>query len=133
MNLKANGKGDYILDENPELVSAIRTVERFAYSISEFERYKRCAYEFVIGNNSDEPLVYKEGMLLWIREMELNGKTKIHHLNKDLLKALKEDTLEALVEFAYKNEGIDRLFYFGLPVRKAKGKWLKNFMLRHFH
>jgi len=133
--------------------AVLQKIEFWRGSIQEYERYKRHAYEFIPSpKNHEERLILQDNFgarqffLVYPNRGEDSRTTYTYSATVDFENSLKQG-IEALVGFhANTRELHEPLipnvspktdiiyhYYYGLPVRKAKGKWLKNFLLRHFH
>lgn len=112
---------DYSYKEFSKLVKILDEIEKFPFSLNEFERVKRCAYEIISAKK-----------VIYIKVYE--GQYKSIELNKGINDALRSK-VEALVNSSYESDSDERMrcLYSGLPVKKAKGKWLRNFLLKHFY
>lgn len=117
---------------------ALRKIEIWQGSIEEYERYKKCAYEFIQPPEDTERkhrfVDNKYGVkqyTYFYNNLEDNG----YYATVDFEKSL-EEGVEAFVNFKVKSEIKDDgniHHYHGLPVRKAKSKGLRNLMLRYFY
>jgi hypothetical protein len=111
-----------------ESVERLRHIEYWSQSLAEFERYKRQAYEIV----SHEPNIGFPWVL---------GSPLLHLvINKDSdiisdYRKIDWNGVDAIVQSSGKciDEKLQHYQLRGIPVRKAKGKWLKNMILKYYH
>lgn len=111
---------DYVLD---------RKLELWQHDIHSFERYKRCAYEFIkVPVDGDTPFRLYGGRVDFpIDSFYEDGQSVI--TDERTLQAVRQG-VEAIVE-AISDDHFHNVH--GMPVRKAKGKLLKNIILKYLH